>query len=162
MDVHDWSLLEYPFRPKPERFSVKVDSRDYEIDVDGDRLVYQAAPREDVLDLDDVEVAEWTSERLTAWIDPRIDAPDVKQVERLRWILDVVAFLRTHRGIAMAALIRCKYVLLRLLNDEVKAVRAKVRTQVFQTTFLDDKASLEISFDEGFAFKDGMYDGELF
>jgi type III restriction enzyme len=57
----------------------------------------------------------------------------------------------------MAALMRTKFILARKLRDRIAAARTVERNGVYQRYLFAADAKVEVSFDNGFAFRDGMY-----
>ena len=55
------------------------------------------------------------------------------------------------------ALMRCKFILARRIREKIVAIRQQERGMVYQQLLFSSEAKVEVSFDEGFVFKDGMY-----
>jgi type III restriction enzyme len=54
---------------------------------------------------------------------------------------------------------RCRFILARKLKDKVDALRKAARENAYQTCLFAPEAQVEVSFDNGFRFFDGMFDG---
>jgi type III restriction enzyme len=93
-------------------FAIRETARSFEIDLDGNRITYQFADEEEQLALD-VDVEGWTPEALVLWLDRQVRQPDIHQSELLRWLRNLVGHLITTRGMHIAALMRCKFILAR-------------------------------------------------
>jgi type III restriction enzyme len=156
MEFHDWSLLDHSWKLGEGEFAIRETARSFEIDLDGNRITYQFADEEEQLALD-VDVEGWTPEALVLWLDRQVRQPDIHQSELLRWLRDLVGHLITTRGMHIAALMRCKFILARKVREKLAAIRQQERDGVYQRYLFAPEAKVEVSFDQAFAFKDGMY-----
>ncbi len=156
---HDWSLLDHPARLGETEFAVREEANVWEIDLDGRRLEISLAGEERQLSLD-VDVAGWTENKLALAIDKLIADPRFSQSERLKWVLDHVHYLVNERGIPLSALWRAKFVLGRKLTSKIKELKKAEASKAYQRYLFGPDAKPSVSFDDGFAFKDGMYDGQ--
>ncbi len=159
MEWSDWSILDHPFLPRANEFELRETSRGFEIDIGGGRPVFSYAGEEEAPSLD-FAVEGWTAANLAAWLDKRLRAPDIAQGDLLRWSSDLVRHLTVRRGIAIAALTRCKFVLARAARDAIAAARENERGRAYRAALFEPDARPEISFDMAFAFRDGMYEGQ--
>ncbi|MEX2407715.1 MAG: restriction endonuclease subunit R, partial [Rhodovibrionaceae bacterium] len=139
-----------------DEFAVRKTARSFEIDLDGKRVTYQFASEEEQLTLD-VDVEGWTQEALARWLDRQVRQPDIKQGELLRWLNELLDHLNNDRGMHIAALMRCKFILARKVKDKLDSARREERESVYQRHLFAPEAKVEVSFENGFAFKDGMY-----
>lgn len=156
MEFHDWSLLDHSSKLGEGEFAIRETARSFEIDLDGNRITYQFADEEEQLALD-VDVEGWTPEALVLWLDRQVRQPDIHQSELLRWLRDLVGHLTTARGMHIAALMRCKFILARKVREKLAAIRQQERDGVYQRFLFAPEAKVEVSFDQAFTFKDGMY-----
>lgn len=156
MEFHDWSLLDHSSKLGEAEFAIHETARSFEIDLDGNRITYQFANEAEQLALD-VDVDGWTPEALVLWLDHQVRQPYIHQTELLRWLRDLLGHLITGRGMHIAALMRCKFILARKVREKLAAVRQKERDGVYQRYLFAPEAKVDVSFDEAFAFKDGMY-----
>jgi len=156
MEVHDWSLLDHSSKLGEAEFAIRETSRSFEIDLDGNRITYQFADEAEQLALD-VDVEGWTAEALTIWLDRQVRQPDIHQTELLRWLRDLVGHLINGRGMRIAALMRCKFILARKVREKIAAIRQRERDNVYQRYLFSPEAKVDVSFDEAFSFKDRMY-----
>jgi type III restriction enzyme len=156
MEFHDWSLLGHAARLGEDEFAVRETARSFEIDLDGNRITYQFASEDEQLALD-IEVEGWTPEALVLWLDKQVRQPDIHQSELLRWLREIVDHLMKKRGMHIAALMRCKFILARKLREKIATIRQSERDGVFQQYLFAPEAKVELSFDEAFEFKEGMY-----
>ncbi len=156
MEFHDWSLLSHSSKMGDGEFAIRETARSFEIDIDGNRVTYQFATEDEQLALD-IDVEGWTPEALVLWLDRQVRQPDIHQSELLRWLRDLVGHLITPRGMHIAALMRCKFILARKVREKIAVIRQQERDGVYQRFLFAPEAKVEVSFDEAFEFKDGMY-----
>lgn len=156
MEFRDWSLLDHSPRMAEGEFAIRETARSFEIDLDGNRITYQFADEQEQLALD-IDVAGWTPEALVLWLDRQARQPDIHQGELLRWLRDLVGHLITTRGMHIAALMRCKFILARKVREKLAAIRQQERNGVYQRYLFAPEAKVGVSFDHAFTFKEGMY-----
>ena len=133
----------------------------FEIDLGGARITHRFVSEEARLPFDgDVDVEGWTPETLILWLDGQARQPDVDQGDLLKWLGGVVDHLVGARGIPISALMRCKFVLARVVRRKIAAVRARERERAYQDGLFAPEARPEVSFDCAFTFREGMYEGE--
>ena len=156
MEFHDWSLLDHSSKMGESEFAIRETARSFEIDLDDNRVTYQFATEDEQLSLD-VNVEGWTPEALVLWLDRQVRQPDIRQNELLRWLRDLVGHLIAARGMHIAALMRCKFILARKVREKLAAIRQQERDGVYQRYLFAPEAKVDVSFDGVFAFKDGMY-----
>ena len=118
MEDHDWSLLNHSPHLDEHEFTIRETARSFEIDIDGNRVTYQFAGEAEQLTLN-VDVAGWTPEALILWLDRQVRQADIGQSELLKWLSDLVGHLLNTRGLHIAALMRCKFILARKIRDKI-------------------------------------------
>lgn len=158
MEFHDWSLLDHSARLPAAEFGIRETARSFEIDLDGNHVTYQFADEEEQLALD-IAVEGWTPEALVLWLDRQSRQPDIRQSELLRWLRELVDHLIKTRGMHIASLMRCKFILARKVRDKLDAIRRGHRRDAYQKYLFEPDAKIDVSFDQGFAFREGMYWG---
>ena len=156
MEYHDWSLLDYSPKMDEREFSIRETARSFEIDLDGNRITYQFASEEEQLALD-MAVKGWTAETLVLWLDRQVRQMDIHQSELLKWLRQLVEHLLNTRGMSIAALMRCKFLLAKKIASKIAAIRQKERSSVYQQYLLAPAANPTVSFDAAFTFADNMY-----
>lgn len=156
MEFHDWQLANHPARLDEGAFAIRDTARSFEIDVDGNRVTYQFADEAEQLALD-VYVEGWTPQNLVLWLDRQLRQPDVHQSDLLKWLTDCIGHLVGPRKLSIPALMRTKFILARKLNERIGAARAAERSKLYQRYLFAPEATVDISFDNGFSFRDGMY-----
>ena len=157
-EYFDWSLLDASAQLTPQQFSISQTADSFEIDLDGDHLTLSATDQSDQLLLD-VPVDGWTDRGLVALLANQVRSDDIRSADQLKWLGDVVAFLTTDRRIPLAALMRCRFILARRLRERIATIRHSARSDAYQTCLFGPGAAPEVSFDEGFRFFEGMFDG---
>ncbi|NJO34621.1 MAG: restriction endonuclease subunit R, partial [Rhodospirillales bacterium] len=156
MEFHDWSLLDHSAKLSAAEFDIRETARSFEIDLDGNHVTYQFADEEEQLALD-IAVEGWTPEALVLWLDRQSRQPDMHQSELLRWLRELVDHLIKARGMHIAALMRCKFILARKIRDRLDGIRRGHRSDAYQKYLFEPDAEVDVSFDHGFAFREGMY-----
>ena len=156
MEHHDWSLLDYPWKLDKTEFEIRTTARSFEIDLDGNRISYQFATEEEQLPLD-MQVEGWTQQAMVLWLDRQLRQADITQGEMLGWLSSLVSHLVVTRGMHIAALMRCKFILARKVRDKIAAIRHRERAAVYQRHLLAPDAKTEVTFDNTFDFEDGLY-----
>ncbi len=159
MDFHDWSLLNHPARLDEHEFTIRETAHGFEIDLDGNHVVYRSSGEQEQLSLN-VAVEGWTQEALVLWLDRQVRQPDVGQAELVKWLSGLATYLLNTRGLHVSALMRCKFILARRIRDKIDAIRLEERNSVYQARLFEPGAKPEVSFETAFVFRDGMYQGE--
>lgn len=156
MEFHDWSLASHPARLDEAAFAIRETARSFEIDVDGSRVAYQFASEDEQLALD-VDVDGWSPQNLVLWLDRQLRQPDINQSDLLKWLTDAVGHLVGPRKIHIAALMRTKFILARKLRERIASAKLVEQQAVYQLYLFAPDARVQVSFDNGFQFRDGMY-----
>lgn len=156
MEFHDWKLSDHVARMDEPEFAIRETARSFEIDIDGQHVTYQFADEAEQLALD-VDVEGWTPQNLVLWLDRQLRQPDIHQSDLVKWLSDCVGYLAGLRKIPIASLMRTKFILARKLRERIAAVRMVERNRVYQQYLFAPEAKVEVSFDNGFVFREGMY-----
>lgn len=156
MESHDWSLAAHPARLDEAAFAIRETARSFEIDVDGAHVAYAFASEDEQLPLD-IDVEGWTPQNLVVWLDGQLRQIDIHQSDLMRWLTDSVTHLHAVRKISIAALMRAKFILARKLRERIDAARKAEQKAVYQRYLFAPEAKVDISSDNGFEFRDGMY-----
>ena len=158
MEYHDWSLNGCSVQLEPEEFDIRETSSTFEIDLDGDRLRIAPVSETDQLTMS-VHVEDWTENSLIHWLDGQLRDPSISQTDLLAWLKAVVTHLIRDRDIPLSQLMPCKFILARVLAKKIKACRQMAQNSTYQHSLFGPEAALEVSFDDGFKFFDGVYEG---
>ena len=159
MESHDWSLLNHSAKLDKHELAIHETAHGFEIDLDGNRLVYRSSGEQEQLSLN-VDVEGWTQEALVLWLDRQVRQPDVGQAELVKWLSDLTTHLINFRGLHVSALMRCKFILARKIRDKLNEIRLQERNSVYQARLFAPGAKPEVSFETAFVFRDGMFQGE--
>ena len=159
MDVLGWSLLDFPAQLAPGSLDAALLSRESEVDIDDGRVTWSSWT-ESLPSMLSLATPGWTPESLVIWLDHKIRQPDVRQIERLKWLSDLVAHEMGDRGRSLSELVRIKFLLARRIRDQISSARRKARETAHRRYLFAPAANPEVSFDRAFAFTDGMYAGE--
>ena len=145
MEYHDWSLADHPARLGSDEFNIVETTNTFEIDLDGNRLLIVARDSSEQLTMD-IDVEDWTLANLVQWLDRKVRDPWISQAELLAWLGDVVTHLTHERGLPLAQLMRCKFILARKLEEKIKGFRQMERDKVYQLNLFGPEARLEVFF----------------
>jgi type III restriction enzyme len=156
MEFHDWSLSSHTARLDEAAFAIRETARSFEIDVDGNRIAYQFASEDEQLALD-VSVDGWSPQNLVLWLDRQLRQPDINQSDLLKWLTDAIGHLIGPRKIHIAALMRTKFILARKLKERLASARLAEQQAVYQRYLFAPEARVQVSCDNGFQFREGMY-----
>ena len=156
MEYHDGSLLDHSPNMYDNEFTIRETARNFEIDLDGKRVTYQFASAEEQLALN-VDVVGWTPEALVLWLDRQVRQMDIYQRELLKWLRESVDYLVIARGMRISALMRCKFLLARKIQDKINRIRQEERHRIYQRYLFASGSRVEVSFDAAFCFQAGMY-----
>ena len=156
MENHHWSLLRHSPKLDETEFAIRETARSFTIDVDGRSVTYQFTSEAEQLALD-IAVESWTPENLVIWLDGQVRRIDLNQSELLKWLRQLVDHLLTARGMSISALMRCKFLLARKIENKIAAIRQEERSRVYQQCLFAPEARVEVSFDNAFTFEEGMY-----
>jgi type III restriction enzyme len=138
-------------------FALRESGSAFEIDVDGDKVVYGTA---DSGQLHLNEVATHASEQdLVRWLDRECRQIDLGQAALLKWLLALSAHLIADRGFSLTALVRGKYLLAEAIRREIHRRRQLAVKNGFQKA-LSGFASAPLladSFRYAFTFRPNQY-----
>ncbi|MBI4742988.1 MAG: DEAD/DEAH box helicase family protein [Betaproteobacteria bacterium] len=138
-------------------FAVRESSAAFEIDVDGDKVVYGAADSGQ-LHLNEVN-AHASEHDLVRWLDRECRQIDIGQAVLLKWLLAVLHHLIADRGLSLTALVRGKYLLAEAVRREIDRRRQLAVNAGFQKALPGFTAApvLADSFRYAFAFRPNQY-----
>ena len=156
MEFIDWSPLNHPARLDEREFTVRQTERSFEIDLDGRQIRHQFLDAQEQLALN-VAVEGWTPERLVVWLERQVREIDLDPDALRKWLSDLVRSLTDQRGMSIAALMRCKFILARKIRDKIAAMRREEEARAYQRYLFAPEARVETTFDAAFVFRDGMY-----
>lgn len=132
--------------------------RRFEIDVDRTQVVQRFLEEERDLFGDALPPDGWTPELLVNLLAPLVRDGSVAHADAIGWLSEVVRGLR-QRGQPINRLMRMKHVLARRLRARVLELKAAARAREARRWLLAPEAPVETLANEGFVFRDGMFDG---
>lgn len=156
LDANGWSLLYYPVRLSEAEFAVQEESASYSIDVQGKRLVERFLGSQLELDLNSAST-EWTELQLSRWLDKRLRQDDIRQEILLEFCRSVVNHLVKVRKLPMAALVRTRYPLAKVMLAKIGEYRSQALTDGYQNTLFGPAAAVETRYDFAFNFESDVY-----
>jgi type III restriction enzyme len=138
-------------------FAVRETGVAFEIDVEGDKVVYGAADSGQ-LRLNDI-ATHTTEHDLVRWLDRECRQVDVGQAALLKWLLALVHHLIADRMFSLTALVRGKYLLAEAVRREIDRRRQTAVNSGFQKALLGFTAApvLADSFRYAFTFRPNQY-----
>ena len=155
----DFQLSKHPARLEANEFSLNQTADFFEIDLDGQRLVYRSLQDVDQGSLDLVELENWSHEQLVAWLSKHCGDSEISHGDLVAWLSGVVTYLAGPREMSIAALNRCKFPLMRRLKDKIQTIKRIDKEAIYQTALFSDDAMPSVSIEQGFEFKDGIFAG---
>ena len=158
IEYHDWTLTDHSHQLSERQFSIRQVANTFEVDLDEGSLQVQLKDQTDQLSLD-ISVDGWTEQGLVLWLDRKVRDRYIGQGELVSWLSAVVVHLIHDRGITLSTLMRCQYVLARRLQDRLSEIYAIERKKVYQGSLFQTDAAPSLSFENGFRFFDGMFEG---
>ncbi|ANU08701.1 DEAD/DEAH box helicase family protein [Paraurantiacibacter namhicola] len=157
-EYFDWSLKDASVQLGKDEFDVSVTEDGFEIDLDGNHLTLRPTDQSDQLLLD-IDVEGWSEAGLVALLARQIRAIDIPDSEKVEWLSSVVRYLVGARNIPLAALMRCRFILARKLDERIDALRQAAKQNAYQACLFGPDADVAVSFENGFRFFEGMFDG---
>jgi type III restriction enzyme len=153
----DWNIISYSEPQLTEtEFNTGDTGKGYFIDIDGNRLQYTAAAKEQFLPhLSDTDI--WTPSNLCYWLDSKLKQEDIPQPQMLEWLRRHIEFLTVTRKITLSALMIAKYALLNKLFEKITAARLQAKGESFALFQREGRKTLD--YENGFSFTAGMYTG---
>ncbi|MCJ2186467.1 DEAD/DEAH box helicase [Novosphingobium beihaiensis] len=158
MEHCNWSLLSHSAQLDGSAFDVKQTANTFEIDLDGRKVTVSSRDPETQISFD-VDVEGWTETGLVLFLAKQVREADLSPTELIEWLTKAVSHLTGARDLPLPGLMQCKYVLARKLKERVAEIRKKERGDLYQASLFGSEAQPEISFENGFTFKDGMFGG---
>ena len=151
VDVGGWDLSQVDTDLPGFEITDRPDT--FEMDVDGDQVVWHRIDAERELALDDA--TNWDAAALSRWLDRTTRQADVSQPIFLEYCRRVVE--RLTGRIPLGQLVRGKYALRRAIASRVKVLRAEAGERGMQLILGDLRPALERG-EKGFSFSKNGYD----
>lgn len=138
-------------------FAIRESGAAFEIDVDGDKVIYRAT---DSGQFHLNEIAAHANENdLVRWLDGECRQVDIGQAVLIKWLLALVRHLVAERNFTLTALVRAKYPLAEAVRREIERRRQAAVKLGFQKSLPRFLAAprLEESFRYAFTFHPNHY-----
>jgi type III restriction enzyme len=156
LDARGWNLLDFPHGLTRDEISVDEGARTFEFDIRGKKVVYSLVDKEKQLDLSNV-TTDWTETHLVRWLDKIVRQPDVRQEVLLEFLRRTVADLLERCRLDLAALVRSRFILAKVLVEKIRRFRQEACARGFQETLFGPDASVETTFDYAFNYVPNAY-----
>lgn len=150
-----WTL-EGPAKLAAHEFSLKEDGKTFAIDIEDGHVRHSFIAPADQLNLDLVDTG-WTVNALAGWLDKRLRQPDVPQPQMLEFIRRTVAWLERDRAMPLTAQVRGRFLLQKVLEGKIRALRAAARAKGYQALLFGPAPKMEVTFEESFSFAPDAY-----
>jgi type III restriction enzyme len=151
LDPRDWNLLEYPAELTEADFSIKEESNQWLIDVQGKHLTTKFLGSETLFDLSDAPT-NWTVNQLSQDLERKIRPPYLRQEVLLEHLRRTLSFLIEKRNIPLSDLARARYILEKSLRDKIKSYYDDAIAKGYQTRLFGANAAVETNYQDGFAY----------
>ena len=154
LELGGWRLTDYPAELTPAEFSVKETAERWEVDVQGEQVVYKHLDQSRQLEIGTLKL-DWTELTLSRWLEKECRNIDITQPVLLEFCRKVVASLVERRNIPLHDLLRFKFQLAKVTAQKITACRQQAYTRGYQSLlFAPDTAdiSVETSFADGISF----------
>lgn len=151
LDPRDWDLLKYPAELTETDFSIKEESNQWLIDVQGKHLTTKFLGSETLFDLSDAPT-NWTVNQLSQDLERKIRPPYLRQEVLLEHLRRTIAFLIEKRNIPLSDLARARYILEKQLRDKIKSYYDDAIAKGYQTRLFGTNAAVETNFEIEFSY----------
>jgi type III restriction enzyme len=158
----DWNIAQYASaRLEENEFNIEPQGNGFVIDIDGNRLIYSASGANQA-EIPYADVEGWKPATLIIWLDKTLKQADIPQCQMLEWLRQTVEHLTENRKIPLPELVTSKYALAKKLENKISCARRKAQSTAYQECLFGRAARVELDFNNGFVFREDMYNGELF
>lgn len=146
LDANGWNLLDHSSELTDAEFAISETAHSFEIDINGNKVVYGLIDEKKQLPLADVHTA-WTEGDLVRWLDKQVRQRDVRQEVMLEFVRRSVAYLIGGRGLSLASLNRFKYPLEKALLEKIRKNRAAAAASMYQEVLFGPSAAVQTTFE---------------
>ncbi len=156
LDQAGWNLLDYSSDLIPDQYPLAEETQTFEFDLQDKRLVWHALAATQQLDLNLVE-SHWSELQLVRWLDKEVRQPDVRQEVMLEFIRRFVASLLTGHRLELAALVRNRFTLDKILLEKIRNYREQACARGYQETLFGPAVAVETSYQFALVFDKDHY-----
>ncbi len=154
----EWNLADHKAELSEAEFSLYPDAQDVDVDINAKGRVstsfaHAAQTQLALLMPDDLH----TNTQLTVWLDKHIEHEDITQTQAQLFLLHIVDYLVTQRGLPVRELSRSRLRLARACADKINAYRQEHRRDVQARLFTQPPAELHARPEFAFTFAPDNY-----
>ena len=155
--LEGWNLADYPAVISPVEFSTEIESKRYEIGIEGKRVVERYLGAQMTLDLKHME-EPWTEDHLIAWIVSHIeeshvgDFQDITHVAIQSFVRRVLRYLNGDRALTLADLQCYAFSLHKAIDQKIRQHRDAAFNKGFQQFLALPGSEVSTSFEQAFEF----------
>ncbi len=156
LELGAWTLNDYAAELTPTEFSIHETAERWEVDVQGEKVVYKHLEQNQQLDISILKL-DWTDLELSRWLDQQLHQPDITQPVLLEFCRKIVAYLTEQRRIPLNELLRFKYQLAKAIERKIASYRELACVEGYQTFLFGSEAHVETRFSGDFSFEKREY-----
>ena len=156
LDLGEWTLNTCVAELDPAEFSIRETAERWEVDLRGEKVVYQHLDQNAQLDLGTLNLS-WTDLQLSRWLENQCRRIDITQAVLLEFCRKIVSYLIEQRGLRLDTLLRFKYQLAKVIQQKIADYRKQAYARDYQTFLFSPESSVETDFVDGFAFEKRGY-----
>ena len=152
-----WQLDQFPAVLSPAEFSTAVESKRYELNIEGKRVTQRFIGAQMTLDLKNME-EPWTQDFLIDWLDRHLQDPtsrgcaDIRQIVMRKFIRGVIVYLLQERRLTLGDLQLYCFPLQKAIEKKIAAHRQSAYRKGFQQLLLLDETEMRTDLDHPFEF----------
>lgn len=152
LDATGWNLTDYSAELTEQDFRLTDTGIQWEIDLRQGHIIERHVGETEQADLDLIDTG-WPQSQLVQWLERKVRQADVTQPILLEFVRRAVAYLLDTRHLPLTALVRWRFILVKVLTERINQNREKAAGAGYQQSLFDNpKAALEASFDYAFSF----------
>lgn len=161
LDENGWNLLDYYKPLESDTFAVDEQSRQYVVDISGQKIIISFLNQAEQLNLDNIRT-ELTDLDLCRWLEKKLRQIDIKQPALLEFLRRTVRDLLARNDLSMPKLVRGKFILEKVLRERINISRVKAYKEAYQTCLFGPNAIASINADSfKFSFDPDNYPTNL-
>lgn len=146
-----WNLLDYPTIIGPEEFSIDEDSKQYAVDLDGNKITIHQLEESQQLSIDTI-TTDMDENALCKWFDKRLHQIDINQQVLLEFLRRTINHLTARSDMNLPKINRAKFVLEKLLSQKITQYRQQAYEKGYQGCLFGPNAIASIN-EKAFSFK---------
>lgn len=161
LDENGWNLLDYYKPLESDTFAVDEQSRQYVVDISGQKIIISFLNQAEQLDLDNIRT-ELTDLDLCRWLEKKLRQIDIKQPVLLEFLRRTVRDLLARNDLSMPKLVRGKFILEKVLRERINISRVKAYKEAYQACLFGPNAVASVNADSfKFSFDPDNYPANL-